>query len=46
MACGVREDVPLALPSNPHNADYLATKRDKMGHRLPGEQDVHPDTAA
>ncbi|WP_254601100.1 GTP cyclohydrolase II [Caulobacter sp. S45] len=33
----VREDVPLILPSNPHNADYLATKRDKMGHRLPGE---------
>ncbi|MGC1301650.1 MAG: GTP cyclohydrolase II [Caulobacteraceae bacterium] len=31
----VREDVPLVLPSNPHNADYLATKRDKMGHRLP-----------
>ncbi len=32
----VREDVPLVLPSNPHNAEYLATKRDKMGHRLPG----------
>jgi 3,4-dihydroxy 2-butanone 4-phosphate synthase/GTP cyclohydrolase II len=31
----VSEDVPLVLPSNPHNADYLATKRDKMGHRLP-----------
>ncbi|WP_254062856.1 GTP cyclohydrolase II [Caulobacter sp. S45] len=31
----VREDVPLVLPSNPHNAHYLATKRDKMGHRLP-----------
>jgi 3,4-dihydroxy 2-butanone 4-phosphate synthase/GTP cyclohydrolase II len=35
---GVRvcEDVPLAPASNPHNAGYLATKRDKMGHRLPG----------
>jgi 3,4-dihydroxy 2-butanone 4-phosphate synthase/GTP cyclohydrolase II len=35
---GIRviEDVPLVLPSNPHNADYLATKRDKMGHRFPG----------
>lgn len=31
----VREDVPLVLASNPHNAGYLATKRDKMGHRLP-----------
>ncbi len=33
----VREDVPLVLASNPHNAGYLATKRDKMGHRLPEE---------
>ena len=31
----VREDVPLILPANLHNAGYLATKRDKMGHRLP-----------
>ncbi len=31
----VREDVALVLPSNPHNAGYLATKRDKMGHRIP-----------
>jgi 3,4-dihydroxy 2-butanone 4-phosphate synthase/GTP cyclohydrolase II len=31
----VREDVPLILPANPFNAGYLATKRDKMGHRLP-----------
>ena len=31
----VREEASLILPSNPHNADYLATKRDKMGHRLP-----------
>ena len=31
----VHADVPLVLPSNPYNAFYLATKRDKMGHRLP-----------
>ncbi len=36
----VREDVSLVLPSNPHNAGYMATKRDKMGHRLPGEADA------
>ena len=41
----VREDVPLVLPSNPHNAEYLATKRDKMGHRLPGEADAAPHAA-
>ena len=38
----VREDVPLILPANPHNAEYLATKRDKMGHRLPGETEPAP----
>lgn len=26
------ENVPLVIPPNPHNAKYLATKRDKMGH--------------
>lgn len=26
---------PLALPSNPHNVHYLATKARKMGHALP-----------
>jgi 3,4-dihydroxy 2-butanone 4-phosphate synthase/GTP cyclohydrolase II len=31
----VREELPLILKSNPHNAAYLATKRDKLGHRLP-----------
>ena len=31
----VCEEVPLLVPANPHNAGYLATKRDKMGHRLP-----------
>ncbi len=26
------ENLPLVIPPNPHNAKYLATKRDKMGH--------------
>lgn len=31
----VVDQVPILPPINPHNARYLATKRDKMGHRLP-----------
>ncbi|WP_420910664.1 GTP cyclohydrolase II [Qipengyuania spongiae] len=31
----VAERVPHALPDNPHNAHYLATKRDRAGHLLP-----------
>ena len=30
----VVERVPHALPPNPHNRAYLATKRDRTGHRL------------
>jgi GTP cyclohydrolase II len=30
----VIESVPHALPPNPHNARYLATKRDRTGHQL------------
>jgi GTP cyclohydrolase II len=30
----VTERLPLALPTNPHNAAYLATKRDRTGHAL------------
>lgn len=30
----VAERVPHQLPDNPHNARYLATKRDKSGHLL------------
>jgi GTP cyclohydrolase II len=30
----VAERVPLKLPANPHNARYLATKRDRAGHLL------------
>ena len=28
------EQLPLALPANPHNAKYLETKRVRMGHTL------------
>ncbi len=30
----VAERVPHALPANPHNQRYLATKRDRTGHQL------------
>ena len=30
----VTERLPLALPPNPHNEHYLATKRDRTGHQL------------
>jgi 3,4-dihydroxy 2-butanone 4-phosphate synthase/GTP cyclohydrolase II len=30
----VVENVPLKVDPNPHNARYLATKRDKLGHEL------------
>jgi 3,4-dihydroxy 2-butanone 4-phosphate synthase/GTP cyclohydrolase II len=31
----VVDQVPIVAPSNPHNAHYLNTKRDKLGHMLP-----------
>lgn len=31
----VVDQVPIVPPMNEFNADYLATKRDKMGHHLP-----------
>ena len=31
----VTDQVPIIPTVNEHNANYLATKRDKMGHRLP-----------
>lgn len=31
----VTDQVPIISQSNEHNASYLATKRDKMGHTLP-----------
>ncbi len=30
MAC----TVPIEIAAHPHNAAYLATKRDKMGHEI------------
>ena len=40
----VSEEVSLVLPANPHNAAYLAAKRDKLGHRLVSAD--HARTAA
>ncbi|MGN6136334.1 MAG: GTP cyclohydrolase II, partial [Aureliella sp.] len=31
----VVDQVPIISSANPHNAAYLATKREKLGHRLP-----------
>ena len=31
----VVDQVPIMPPMNEHNARYLATKRDKLGHQLP-----------
>jgi 3,4-dihydroxy 2-butanone 4-phosphate synthase/GTP cyclohydrolase II len=31
----VTDQVPIVSKANEHNANYLATKRDKMGHTLP-----------
>ena len=33
----VIDQVPILPPVNKHNAQYLATKREKMGHKLPIE---------
>lgn len=32
----VVDQVPIVSQENPHNAVYLATKREKLGHKLPG----------
>jgi 3,4-dihydroxy 2-butanone 4-phosphate synthase/GTP cyclohydrolase II len=32
----VTQRVPLQVPANRHNRNYLATKRSKMGHHLEG----------
>ncbi len=36
----VVDQVPIRPPVNPHNAQYLATKRDKLGHALPDDTQV------
>jgi 3,4-dihydroxy 2-butanone 4-phosphate synthase/GTP cyclohydrolase II len=33
----VVDQIPIVGPIHKHNADYMATKRDKMGHHLPRE---------
>jgi len=33
----VVDQIPIVGPIHEHNADYLATKRDKLGHHLPRE---------
>jgi len=32
----VVDQIPILPPPNPHNVQYLATKRDKLGHKMPG----------
>jgi len=34
------EQVPIIAPPEKHRAGYLATKRDKMGHLLPAEEET------
>ncbi|NSW44796.1 MAG: bifunctional 3,4-dihydroxy-2-butanone-4-phosphate synthase/GTP cyclohydrolase II [Bacteroidales bacterium] len=34
------ENVPLVIPPNPYNINYLTTKKNKMGHKLPSF-DIH-----
>jgi 3,4-dihydroxy 2-butanone 4-phosphate synthase / GTP cyclohydrolase II len=36
----IAERVPLEVPPNPHNIDYLRTKRERMGHLLDGLDDI------
>lgn len=33
----VVDQVPIISPTNPHNAAYMNTKREKLGHQLPSE---------
>jgi 3,4-dihydroxy 2-butanone 4-phosphate synthase/GTP cyclohydrolase II len=38
----VAEQLPLAVPPNPHNSGYLRTKRDRMGHLYPMDEQDGP----
>jgi 3,4-dihydroxy 2-butanone 4-phosphate synthase/GTP cyclohydrolase II len=38
----VAEQLPLAVPPNPHNTGYLRTKRDRMGHLYPMDEQDGP----
>ncbi len=35
----VVDQVPITAPLNEHNARYMQTKRDKMGHHLPADEE-------
>ncbi|MCK9357865.1 MAG: bifunctional 3,4-dihydroxy-2-butanone-4-phosphate synthase/GTP cyclohydrolase II [Dehalococcoidia bacterium] len=35
------ETVPVIVPANPHNARYLRTKQEKLGHHLGIEEEKH-----
>jgi 3,4-dihydroxy 2-butanone 4-phosphate synthase / GTP cyclohydrolase II len=35
----VIDQVPILPTVHEHNARYIATKRDKLGHQLPGDTD-------
>jgi 3,4-dihydroxy 2-butanone 4-phosphate synthase/GTP cyclohydrolase II len=37
----VVDQVPIIAPDEVERRDYLAAKRDKMGHRLPGQRNGH-----
>ncbi len=39
----VVDQVPIISPTNEHNAGYLATKRDKLGHTLPTSSSLKID---
>jgi 3,4-dihydroxy 2-butanone 4-phosphate synthase/GTP cyclohydrolase II len=38
----VTDQIPIEHQPNAHNRDYLRTKRDRMGHDLPGLGDSSP----
>lgn len=38
----VVDQVPILPPINEHNEKYLATKRDKMGHKIPNQNADNP----
>jgi 3,4-dihydroxy 2-butanone 4-phosphate synthase/GTP cyclohydrolase II len=42
----VAERVPLTTRPNDHNLQYLMTKRDRMGHQLPGLSGTVPEGAS
>ena len=37
----VRGRIQLPSPANPHNVEYLRTKRERTGHLIETDEDVH-----